>query len=83
MTRLQGRRTTSDWIFKIHRRMIKPPYPVLIFCPGCGHGLIEVNANYVEVDNSFGLSPKQLRAEDIWSRLKHSCGSTIVLYWKQ
>ncbi len=73
---------SARWFLKIHRRLIKPPYPVLIRCPGCGHGFIEVNADVIEISNDFGLPAKELKAVDVWQRIKHSCGALVVVYWK-
>lgn len=82
MTRMINRPNQADWYIKLHRRLIKPPYPVLIFCPNCGHGLIEVNADVLEISNDIGLPPTELQASDAWNRLRHSCKAKIVLYYK-
>ncbi len=84
MPRLEGRRQQkADYYYRIHRGQIKPPYPVLLFCANCGHGLIQVNSEKVEISNSFGLPAKELGAQDVWQRIKHSCGASIVIYWTQ
>jgi len=72
----------AKWFMKIHRRLINPPYPVRIACPACTHWLIEVNADLIEIDNGFGLPPSELKAIDVWMRIKHTCGAKITLYWK-
>lgn len=80
---LRGNRTNVRWFIKIHRRLIRPPYPTMIHCPNCGGKLIEVNSDMIEVDNDFGIAPQELTAKDTWSRLKHGrCGAKITLYWK-
>lgn len=82
MSRLEGRRQQkADYYYRVHRAQVKPPYPVLLFCVNCGHGLIQVNSDTVEISNSFGLPPTLLKAEDVWQRIKHSCGASIVIYW--
>lgn len=82
MARLEGnRQQNATYYIRLHRRMIKPPYPILIFCPNCGHGLIEVNADIIEISNSFGLPPTELVVTDIWHRLTHSCKAKLVIYW--
>lgn len=78
------RRIQKDarWFVKLHRRLINPPYPVRIYCPACGHPFCEVNADLVEIENSFGLPAVELKAVDAWSQHKHTCGAKITLYWK-
>lgn len=72
----------AKWFIKIHRRLIKPPYPVLIHCPACGRPYIRINADMFEIDNSVGLKEVELSAGDMWTEQKHSCGAKITLYWK-
>ncbi len=79
---MRGVQTNARWFIKVHRRMIKPPYPVLMSCPACGHKLVEINADVFELSNDFGLPPRELTAKDIWMRLRHSCGAFIVFYYK-
>lgn len=72
----------ARWFIKLHRRMIKPPYPVNINCPACGRWLVRVNSDLIELNNDFGLQPRELKASDRWTQTKHSCGAKITLYWK-
>lgn len=78
---MKGVQQNAKWFIKLHRRLIKPPYPVLISCPACGHKLIEVNSDLVEMSNDFGLAPRELTAKDTWTRIRHGCGSYIVIYY--
>jgi hypothetical protein len=78
---MRGVQKDAKWFLKIHRRLIKPPYPVKIPCPGCSHWLIEVNSDIVEISNDFGLPPRELKAVDVWMRIRHSCGTMVTLYW--
>lgn len=71
----------ATWFIKLHRRLIKPPYPVDIRCPSCGYWMMKVNSDIIEISNDFGLPPKELKAVDVWMRIKHQCGATINLYW--
>lgn len=81
--KLRGNRNNVKWFIKLHRRLIKPPYPTMLHCPNCGGPLIEVNSDMVEVSNDPGMPKQQLTAKDAWSRIKHyKCGAMIVLYWK-
>ena len=82
MSRMINRPSQADWYLKLHRQQLKPPFPVLIFCPNCGHSLIEVNANGLELSNDIGLPATQLQASDAWMRIRHSCKAKIVLYYK-
>lgn len=75
------RQQNATYYYRIHRRLIKPPYPILLFCANCGHGLIEVNSDQVEIANSFGLPSNELKVADVWHRIKHSCGASITIYW--
>lgn len=70
------------WFIKLHRRLIKPPYPTMIFCPACGRPLIRVNSDLIEIVNNFGMQESEIHAQDAWSEQKHSCGAKITLYWK-
>lgn len=71
-----------DWIVKVHADQLRPPWPVLIMCPNCGHGLIEANATGFEVSNDIGVEPSSLLdSNDPWFRLRHSCRAKIVLYY--
>lgn len=82
--RMRGNRNNVKWFFKIHRRLIKPPYPVLLFCPNCGNPFIEINHDIVEISNDFGLPYTQLTAKNTWIRQKHErCGAKITLYWAE
>lgn len=72
----------ARYFIKLHRRIIKPPYPVVIFCPACGRRLIRVNADLIEITNNFGIQESELKAQDAWSEQKHSCGAKITMYWK-
>ena len=72
----------ARYFIKIHRRLVKPPYPCMIFCPACGHPYIRINADLVEIVNNAGLREVELTANDMWSEQKHSCGAKITLYWK-
>lgn len=76
------KRGKGRWFIKIHRRLLKPPYPVIIYCPACGKSLIRVNADLIEIANNFGLKEEELTAQDAWSEQKHTCGAKIALYWK-
>lgn len=77
-----NRQKNARWILKVHRRLIKPPYPTMIACPNCGHNLIIVNSDLIEIENSFGLSELDLTAHDAWSQQRHTCGAKIALFWK-
>lgn len=72
----------AHYFFILHRRVIRPPFPVLIRCPNCGHGLCKVNSDLVEISNSYGLSPAYVKAADAWQQIQHSCGATITMLWK-
>lgn len=80
---MKGMQAGAKWSMIIHRRLIKPPYPVQLKCPGCGRTFVEVNSDVVMISNDFGLPPKELKAIDVWSRIRHNCGTTIVLYWHE
>lgn len=80
--RRYGIQKGARYFIKVHRRLIKPPYPVKIFCPACGHSLIKVNSDLIEISNSFGLKEEELTATDCWSEQKHTCGAKVALYWK-
>jgi hypothetical protein len=69
------------WSLKIHQRLIKPPYPVYIACPACGHKLISVNADMIEISNDFGLPWSEIKSFYKWQQIKHSCGSKINMIW--
>lgn len=71
-----------EWFVKVHASQMHPPYPALVYCPNCGHGLIEVNATAFEVSNDIGMESSTLTGSDPWFRLRHSCRAKIVLYWK-
>jgi hypothetical protein len=71
-----------EWIVKVHSSQLIPPYPVIIFCPNCGHGMIEANGTSFELSNDLGMSPSSLVGSDPWYRLRHSCKAKIVLYYK-
>lgn len=80
---LRGNRNNVKWFVKIHRRLIKPPYPTMIHCPNCGGKLIEVSSDMIEVDNYEGVKYIDINAKDVWQRIKHkACGAKITLYWK-
>lgn len=78
---MKGVQNNARYFMKIHRRLIKPPYPVKIACPACGRWFIEVNADTIEVTNDHGLPYREVKADDVWQKIKHNCGTTIVLYW--
>lgn len=75
------RQQRANWYVRLHRGTMKPPYPILIFCPNCGHGLIQVNAETIEISNGYGLPSTEIEARDVWQRIIHSCKAAIVLYW--
>lgn len=78
-----GRRQKDITLYyRIYKNMLKGPLETLLFCAACGHGLISVNSDTVEVSNDFGLPPKYLEPGDAWMKLKHTCGAMVVLYWK-
>jgi hypothetical protein len=77
-----NRPDSADWYIKLHRQQLKPPFPIMVFCPNCGHGLIEVNALGIEISNDIGLPPTQLTPSDAWTRYKHKCKAFIVIYYK-
>lgn len=79
---LRGNRNNVKWFYRIHRRLIKPPYPVKLPCPNCGRYFIEVSADMIEIDNYEGAGYLDITAKDIWARIKHTCGAKITLYWK-
>ena len=80
--RLDGyRQKNAEFYYRIHRSQLKPPYPVLIFCAGCGHGLMQINTNSVEVSNDIGLRFNDLLASDVWFRQRHTCGCWLTFYW--
>lgn len=69
--------------FFLHKRLVKPNFPVLIRCPGCGRPVCEINSDTIEMSNSFGLSQQSLKASDNWIRIKcHSCAAHISILWK-
>jgi hypothetical protein len=78
--RIQQKR--ARYFIKLHRRLMKPPYPVKIMCPACGHPFIRVNSDLIEIVNNAGLLESELTAQDAWSEQKHGCGAKITLYWK-
>lgn len=78
----RGIQKSARWFMTVHRRLIRPPYPVRIYCPACGHPFCEINAELMEISNHFGLPPEELKAPDAWSQHKHTCGAKITLYWK-
>lgn len=73
----------TRWIYKLHTHLFKPPFPVMLPCPNCFRPLLEVNASTVEMENSFGFREQELVAKDKWTRIKHSCGSKITIYWSE
>lgn len=73
----------TRWIYKLHRHLMKPPYPVMLPCPNCMRPLIEVNATTVELENGFGFGTKELIAKDAWSLIKHNCGTKVTIYWSE
>lgn len=79
------KRTLSQglrFVFFLHKRLVKPNFPVLLHCPGCGRPLYEVNSDTIELSNSFGLSQSTLKASDNWIRHRcHSCKAEINLLW--
>jgi hypothetical protein len=77
-----GVQKNTRWFIKLHRRLIKPPYPIKVHCPACGHPFMKVNSDLIEISNNFGLSEMDLKAVDAWSQHKHTCGAKITLYWK-
>lgn len=80
---LRGNRTNVRWFIVLHRRLIKPPHPTMVYCPNCGRPFLEVNSDMVEVSNVQGPATQQLIAKDAWIRIKHyACKALIVLYWK-
>lgn len=82
MTNGNGIQKNARYFFKFHRRLIKPPYPVKIHCPGCGRPFVRVNTDLIEVENSFGMQERELKAVDTWTEYRHTCGTKIVTYWK-
>lgn len=67
----------------LHRRLLKPPLPIRIYCPGCGLVFLRrVNADRIEVHNSPVMQVVELTARDAWCELQHGCGTLIQLYWK-
>ena len=69
--------------FILHRRLVKPHFPVLLHCPACGRALFEVNSDTIELSNSFGVDSKSIVASDNWSRHRcHSCKASISILWK-
>lgn len=82
--RLKNNRNNMKWFMRIHRRLIRPPYPTKIYCPNCGRPFIKVSSDMVEVTNDLGLSFSDLTARDVWAQVKHqSCGAIITLFWKE
>lgn len=79
---LQKRKSKTKWFVKLHHRLIKPPFPVDIRCPACGHWLTKVNSDTIEISNDHGVSIKELKAGDSWNTVTHGCGAVINLYWK-
>lgn len=77
-----NRQKGARYMVKVHRRLLKPPYPTFLPCPNCGHPWIIVNSNLIEIENSFGMSELDTIARDAWSQQKHTCGAKIVLWWK-
>jgi len=71
------------FVYFIHSQLVKPDYPVLFNCAGCGRPVFEANSKSLEISNSFGISQKYLRASDSWIRLKcNSCGAHISILFK-
>lgn len=80
---IRNNRNNMVWFIKIHRRLIRPPFPTMIHCPNCGGPLIEVNADMAEVSNDPGIPFSEVVAKDPWVRLRHyKCKAKITLYWK-
>jgi hypothetical protein len=78
---MKGLQRDAFYSIKLHQRLIKPPYPVMISCPACGHKFMEVNSDIIEISNDFGLPWNEIRAFYHWQRIKHSCGSFINVLW--
>lgn len=69
--------------FFLHKRLVKPGYPVLLHCPGCGRPFGEYNSDTIEINNGFGMSQISIKASDSWERHKcHSCGAKLSILWK-
>lgn len=83
MSERLNRQKDTRWIMKLHRHLVKPPYPVLVGCPNCMHPLVEVNATTIEIENTIGFGGKDVLAKDAWLRIRHTCGAKITLYWNE
>lgn len=70
-------------VYFIHKRLVKPKFPVLLHCASCGRPIFEVNSDTIEIHNTFGMSQESLKASDNWIRHKcHSCSAHISILWK-
>jgi hypothetical protein len=76
-----NRQKGGKFFYKIHKSQVKPPYPVILFCAGCGHSLFKVNSDTIEVANDRGFDYKDVLTEDIWIQLRHRCGNFLTFYW--
>lgn len=79
---LRAQQKRARYFIRLHRRLMKPPFPVTVMCPACGHPFTRVNSDLIEISNNFGIQESELGAMDAWSQHKHTCGAKITLYWK-